>query len=80
MITSNNSEIYVYLEDEGVDVWRPVQALRLENDHYQIVSENPYPEDERWQFSTGDIVRCKKQTFADGKTALAAVEKISSAI
>ena len=79
MIKVNHTEIYVYLEEEGVDVWRSVQALRLENDLYQIISENPDPEDERWQFSTGDIVRCKERTFADGKTALAAVERISSA-
>lgn len=79
MIEANKSEIYIYLEGEGVDVWRPVQAFKLEDDLYQIVSENPDPQDECWQFSMGDIVRCKEHVFADGTAAFVAVEKISAA-
>ena len=33
--------IYVYLFDEGVDCWRPVDAVREGEDLYRIVSLNP---------------------------------------
>lgn len=72
----NQIRIYVYLEDEGTDVWRPVQALRLEDNLFQIVEENPDPEDEHWQFCTGDVVRCREDYLG----TLIAVEKVSSAI
>lgn len=70
-------EIYVYLENEGTDVWRPVMALPLGNDLYQIITENTNPDDENWQFSRGDIVRCKEKAFANG-TNLVAVEGVEA--
>lgn len=70
------SKIYVSLLDEGVDVWRPVEASFKEADIYTIVGKNPDPEDEHWQFTTGQSVRCRWETFADGKTGLVAYEKI----
>jgi len=72
-------EIYVYLMDEGVDVWRPVKAQQIEGDVYKIIGIEGYdPEDEKWQFIPGDIVKCEEKTLADGKQALVAVEKVSS--
>ena len=68
-------EVFIYLEDEGTDVWRPVQAERLRKDFYRIISENPDPGDEIWQFEFGDIVRCEERTFANGESRLVAVEK-----
>ncbi len=71
--------IYVYLLEEGTDVWRPVQAVPVENDTYRIVSLNLDSEDERWQFTTGDVVRCIRKTLHDtkAKKCLVAVEKIN---
>lgn len=71
--------IYVYHLDEGVDVWRPVQAVQVRENVYEIISENPDPEDEKWQFSKGDLVKCKFKSLA--KTTvyqdyLVAIEKI----
>ena len=64
--------VLVELQDEGVDVWRPVHAERLPDGSYRIVTDNPDPEDEHWAFPTGSIVRCEERTF-DGKPQLVAV-------
>ena len=69
-----STTIYVYLLDEGVDVWRPVQAHHLGGDLYRIISINEH-EDEQWQFRTGDVVRCAMRTFSDGP-GLAAHERV----
>ena len=72
---NNSIEIYVYLLDEGVDVWRPIQAEKLSNNLFRIVSKNPDLEDEKWQFSTGDIVKCEEHQLSH-KKCLVAIEKI----
>ncbi len=67
--------IYVALLDEGVDVWRPVEAIHEHDDVYSIVSVNSDPEDEHWQFHTGEAVRCRRKTFEGGATGMVAYEK-----
>ncbi len=69
------SQIYVALLDEGVDVWRPVQAVCEHGDCYRIISSNPDPEDESWQFLEGDVVRCRSRTFTGGEIGLVAYAK-----
>ena len=58
--------IHVRLLDEGTDVWRPVEAEFVGPDTYRITSLNPDPEDEHWEFTTGDVVRCEIQHLARG--------------
>jgi len=70
--------IYVSLQNEGVDCWRPVEATPLKGDIYEIVDANPFPEEEQWQFSSGDVVRCKEHRFSDGSTGLVAYEKVAT--
>ena len=60
--------IYVALLDEGTTVWRPVDAIEKDADVYQIVSRNPAPDDEKWEFLTGDLVRCVEMSFSGGAT------------
>jgi hypothetical protein len=68
------AQIYVALLDEGVDVWRPVQAERLSGTTYRIVSQ-PYDRDiESWQFEPGDVVLCEMVESSDGRI-LAATKK-----
>ena len=63
--------VYVSLLDEGVDVWRPVSAERVEEDVYRIVEEAPGPEDEKWEFLPGQLVRCRLQQLSVGEFLVA---------
>jgi hypothetical protein len=64
--------IYVALLDEGVDVWRPVEAQR-EGNFYRIVGSVPEPE--KWAFDPGSLVRCEQRELSEGPT-LVAVEAV----
>jgi hypothetical protein len=67
--------IYVYLLDEGVDCWRPVDAAREGENQYRIVSANRDPSDEQWEFVSGDLVVCERRTLS-GSEALVAVRRV----
>jgi hypothetical protein len=64
--------IFVALLDEGVDVWRPVEAQR-EGDFYRIVGS--MPPTEKWAFDSGSLVRCEHRELSEG-AALVAVEAV----
>jgi len=68
------TKIYVYLEDEGTDVWRPVDAKHVEADLYLIPENTVVPDGETWQFQPGTVVRCT-HTEKQGEDCLVAVEK-----
>jgi hypothetical protein len=72
METDDLAQIYVYLPDE--DYSRPLQVRHLRGNLYQIVSEKS--ENERWQFTTGERVRCMRRRFDDGKVEMLAYAKI----
>jgi hypothetical protein len=61
-MSRSRTTIYVALLDEGVAVWRPVAART--RDLYRLIDETP--EDEVWEFVTGDVVRCRMRRFATG--------------
>lgn len=70
--------IYVCLPNEGVRVWRPVDAEPV-GDAFRIVSE--CPDDEQWEFQPGDVVRCEMRMLTERGPAqagpnLAAVERL----
>jgi len=72
-------EIYVSLPDEKEGkhtICEPVKAEHLRGNLYRIVSENADPENERWEFQTGDKVRCKRSRFDDGTIFLWAYAKM----
>ena len=48
--------IYVKILNEGTEVWRPVQALKIENDIYKITQETEF--DEEWEFNCNELVHC----------------------
>ena len=56
--------IYAYLLEEGADVWRPCRAEHLGGDRYRILDEAP--DDEIWEFVTGDVVRCRLKKIGTG--------------
>ena len=63
--------IYMPLLNEGIDVWRPVEATRLASETYRV--EGDMPDDEKWAFAPGTIVRCAHRTFSGGEAGLTAV-------
>ena len=66
------ANIYMPLLNEGVDVWRPVEAAPLSSDTYRV--EGSMPDEEEWAFAPGSIVRCESRTFSGGEKGLTAVE------
>jgi hypothetical protein len=73
---TRRTRIYVALLDEGVDVWRPIEAEKLHGDVYLIVSQGYDRDVERWQFEPGDRVRVQLIASSDGRI-LAATGKAS---
>jgi hypothetical protein len=65
--------IYVELLDEGTSCWRPVEASDLSNGRFQITGLQP--DEENWQFKTGDIVACELKHFQNG-SGLVAYKKV----
>ena len=65
--------VFVELLEEGTPCWRPVEAEPLADDLFRLIGAKP--DDESWAFNTGDIVRCKSQSFQNGQ-GLVAYEKV----
>ncbi len=64
--------IYVFLPNEAVDVWAPVDAQHVWDDLYRIT--NCRGEDNGVQFGAGVLVRCRRQHLS-GEEVLIAYEK-----
>lgn len=63
----NISTVYVKLLDEGIDVYRPIQAEARSNGSFIIKPTPDYdPEDEKWEFLPGQNVICEKIKLAGG--------------
>lgn len=65
--------IYVELIDEGVDVWRPVEATANVDGTFRLPDQAP--DGETWRFAPGTLVRCELRKLADGE-ALVAVDTV----
>jgi hypothetical protein len=70
---SKRDTIYVALLDEGIDVWRSVEAERVSPDSYLIVDQDYDPTIETWEFESGAVVRCRKES-REGRRVLVARE------
>ena len=67
--------VYVKLLDEGVDVWRPVEAVQLPDGRYRLERTLDYdPELETWKFLPGSPVRCELRQLSDGPAFVAVSE------
>jgi hypothetical protein len=75
MTTTEKRTIYVELREEGTPCWRPVETVHLGSELYRIVGEKPDGED--WEFSAGDVVKCKMKKFQTGGPDLVAYEKMA---
>jgi len=67
--------IYVALLERDPAAWVPVHAARRADGTFQIVSRNDDWESERWEFSSGSLVRCELRQLA-GDMRLVAVEGV----
>jgi len=73
---NETTEICVRLLDEGTETVRPTQGVALGNNVYKLLPTSNYdPEDERWEFLPGSIVRCEKSNNYT-KPCLLAVEEV----
>jgi hypothetical protein len=70
-------DIYVALLDKGNDAWRRVEAVHEGEDSYRIISENADAK-ERWEYTTGECVRCRSTTLPSGERVLVATERLRS--
>lgn len=76
-MTTETLQIRVMLLNEGVTTAKVAPAKSLGNGVYEILQPHDYdPEDEEWEFTPGDIVRCELQSEGWEKPLLMAVEKI----
>jgi len=74
-IELNEEIIYIPIDDEGTEVWRPMWADRIDDLTYHIKSFPSYdPTDENLRFKTGEFVTCGKRRLSDGQY-LVAIEK-----
>jgi hypothetical protein len=64
-------QIYVALVGEGVDVWRPVQAVRLCDNVYRILDQYYDSDIETWEFTPGEEVFCELIDSSGGKIMVA---------
>lgn len=72
-----NGKIYIKLLDEGTKVLRPVPAIALGNNIYEVRGEELYdPEDEIWEFIPGAHVIVEEQKLNEG-LVLVAVREIA---
>ena len=62
--------IYVALLNEGVDVWRPVEAT-TEGDAVFRLARIQSDASEEWEFAPGSRVRCEVRDLGDGPVLVA---------
>src|SRR5438552_6999989 len=60
--------IYMPLIGEGIECWRPVRAVPVSADIFEVA--NKLSENESWAFAPFFRVRCRNKVFADGQTGL----------
>jgi hypothetical protein len=69
--------VHVALLDEGVNVWRPAPAVKIDAQTYVLLRPDNYdPEDETWEFPPGSMVICQSRQISDG-TILAAIRRVA---
>jgi hypothetical protein len=61
--------IYLNLVGEGLNVLRTVRAENLGRDYYRIA--DVMPEGEQWEFTPGQVVKCRKKSLSNGKQMVA---------
>jgi len=64
--------IYVRLLGEGTPVARPVEALRISANEFQLLRTSDYdPDDEKWEFLPSSVVAAEVQQWSSGEILVA---------
>lgn len=67
--------IYIQLLGEGTIVYRPVPAIEIGENIFQLKGEEIYdPDDEEWEFLPGTKVKVKQKEL-EGENVLVAIGK-----
>jgi len=67
--------IYIQLLEEGTEVYRPVPAIELKKDVFEVKGQVIYdPEDEIWEFKPGTRVVVEERDL-DGELRLVAIRE-----
>jgi len=70
--SSMTETIYIPLEDEGTDVWRPVAAEPDADGMYRVLDDGTYdPDVETWRFPPGSVVFCEPRVTSRGQVLAA---------
>lgn len=75
-------KIYVKLLNEGIDMFVPVNAQKIDILTYRVLDDDKKAYEEfleKWEFKTGDIVRCETKVLSQGTkdiSTLVAIEKL----
>jgi hypothetical protein len=69
MAAESLTTIYMPLINEGVDVWRPVEAMKIGELGYMVTQNAPPEED--WAFQPGQILRCEERVTSEGSQLVA---------
>jgi hypothetical protein len=64
--------IYMPLVGEGTDCWRPVRAVQVAPDIFEVVDH--IPAGESWAFAPGARLRCREHVLSSGEPGLEAFE------
>lgn len=69
---ATTTTIYVRLLDEGTEVFRPATAHDLGGGVFKVLPSPDYdPQDEKWEFVPGTLVRCEKRKLEDDEVLVA---------
>jgi hypothetical protein len=74
-VSEQPRQIYVAILEGTSDAWRRVDAVAEGVDGYRIVSKNDRP-GERWEYTTGQVVRCRSMTLPTGERVLVATQRV----
>ncbi len=71
----SETQIYIRIEGASGSSWRPVQAVRVEENVYRILEGPEAGSAESWPFTAGDLVRCRPFELTDHDLVLVAYER-----
>ena len=74
----STEKIFVYLLNEGTDVWRPTLGRKVDNMIFEVLPTPEYEaQDEEWEFVPGTIVECEERHLG-GDRVLVAVRQAAT--